>query len=96
MTRDLRPSLAWAAGTLRRCEMPPEEIRAVLTADDPEIVRRFLELHRERLEEQIEEQRRTLAWLERSLTEEILERDRLVDLEDVPSTQVALDRADVR
>jgi hypothetical protein len=56
--------------------MPPEEIRAVLSADDPEIVRRFLELHRERLEEEVAEQRRTLAWLERSLTEEILERDR--------------------
>lgn len=72
----LRPSFAWAAGTLRRCEMPPEEIRAVLAADDPEIVRRFLELHRERLEEEVAEQTRTLASLERSLTQEILERDR--------------------
>jgi hypothetical protein len=31
--------------------MPAEEIHAVLAADDPEIVRRYLELHEERLEE---------------------------------------------
>ena len=42
-----------AAGTLRRNRMPRAEIRAVLGAEDPEIVRRYLELHRERLEEQL-------------------------------------------
>jgi CRP-like cAMP-binding protein len=78
VTMGPRPSLAWAAGTLRLCEMPPEEVRAVLTADDPEIVHRFLELHRERLEEEVAERGRTLATLERYLTEEILERDRCV------------------
>jgi hypothetical protein len=34
-----------AAGTLRRNRMPRAEIRAVLGADDPEMVRRYLELH---------------------------------------------------
>jgi hypothetical protein len=72
--------LAWAAGTLRLYDMPPHEVRAVLAADDPEIVRRFLELHRERLEEEVAERRRTLATLERYLIEEILERDQCVDL----------------
>lgn len=62
-------SLAWAASTLSRQEMPREEIRAVLAAHDPETVRRYLELHRERLEERLAEQRRTLADLERFLTE---------------------------
>jgi ATP/maltotriose-dependent transcriptional regulator MalT len=59
---------AWAASTLTRQEMPSEEIRAVLAAHDPETVRRYLELHRERLEERLTEQRRTLADLERFLT----------------------------
>jgi hypothetical protein len=40
-------------------------------------VRRFLELHRERLEEEVAERRRTLATIERHLIEEILERDRM-------------------
>jgi hypothetical protein len=72
-----RVSSTWAAGTLRRCDMPPKEVREVLTADSPEVVRRFLELHRERLEEQVAERRRTLATIERHLIEEILERDRM-------------------
>jgi 4-alpha-glucanotransferase len=69
--RDIRGSgpLAWAASTLTRQEMPREEIRAVLAAHDPETVRRYLELHRERLEERLGEQRRTLADVERFLTE---------------------------
>jgi DNA-binding transcriptional MerR regulator len=52
---------------LRRQGMPPQEIRAILAAGDPLVVRRLLELHRERLEEWLEEQRRSLATLERSL-----------------------------
>jgi DNA-binding transcriptional MerR regulator len=62
-------SLAWAVSTLTRQEMPREEIRAVLAAHEPETVRRYLDLHRERLEERLAEQRRTLADLERFLNE---------------------------
>jgi hypothetical protein len=58
-----------AAEILRDQEMPPHEIRAVLSADDPETVRRLLELHVERLEERLTDQRRALAELERLLTE---------------------------
>jgi hypothetical protein len=47
--------------------MPPEEIRAVLAAEDPVVVRRLLELHHERLEERTAEERRQLVSLERSL-----------------------------
>lgn len=57
-----------AVATLRRQQMPPDEIRAVLAADDPVVVRRLLELHRERMEEWLQEQRRIVAWLERTLT----------------------------
>ena len=60
-----------AVGTLRRNRMPRAEIRAVLAADDPEIVRRYLELHRERLEEQLEDRRRALDALACSLTEHL-------------------------
>ena len=52
---------------LRRQGMPPQEIRAVLAANDPLVVRRLLELHRERLEEWLEEQRSLVATIERSL-----------------------------
>jgi hypothetical protein len=54
-------------GTLRGQEMPPEEIRELLTTDDQRLVRRLLELHRERLHERLSEQLRTVAALERSL-----------------------------
>lgn len=53
------------ARTLRRQRMPLEEIRALLRTDDPEIVHRHLELHRERLEERLAAQVRTLASIER-------------------------------
>ena len=55
---------------LRRQGMPRQEIRAVLAANDPLMVRRLLELHRERLEEWLEEQRRLVANIERSLVGE--------------------------
>ena len=54
--------------TLRRQRMPLPEIRAVLSAGDPTTVRHHLELHRERLEERLAEQRAFLASLERALT----------------------------
>jgi DNA-binding transcriptional MerR regulator len=57
---------ASARRILRRQGMPPEEIRTVLAASDPIVVRRVLELHRERLEEWLEEQRRLIASIDRS------------------------------
>jgi len=57
--------------TLRHHDMPSEEIRAILGPDDPEIVRRYLELHGERLEEKLAEQRRTISCLERFLADAI-------------------------
>jgi hypothetical protein len=58
--------------------MPPEEIRAVLTPGDPVISRRLLELHRERLAEWAEEQRRLLSQLERAISAQSAERSRAV------------------
>lgn len=55
---------AAARRILRRQGMPSREIRAVLAANDPLVVRRLLELHRERLEEWLEVQQRLLANIE--------------------------------
>jgi DNA-binding transcriptional MerR regulator len=54
---------------LRRQGMPPEEIRTLLRAGDPIVIERLLELHRERLQEWLEEQRRLVVRIERSLTD---------------------------
>ncbi len=55
--------------TLRSQEMPPQEIRLVATSGDPELVRRHLELHRERLEESFDRQRVELSALQALLLE---------------------------
>ena len=55
------------AEVLRRCQMPPDEIRWVLTAEDSPVVHMILELHRERLEEELAERRKALGELEASL-----------------------------
>jgi hypothetical protein len=54
--------------------MPEAEILAVLATDDPVILRRYLELHGERLQERAREQQRVLESLEDSLTRAIFER----------------------
>lgn len=56
------------ARALRRHDMPREEIVAVLETEDPGVVHRYIELHRERLEERLAEQLRALADVERLLT----------------------------
>ena len=58
-----------AAEVLRRCQMPEDEIRWVLTADDPAVIHMIVELHRERLEEELAERRKALGELEMWLTE---------------------------
>jgi DNA-binding transcriptional MerR regulator len=69
-----RRAAAPAVRALRRQKMPLDEIRAILNAHDPAIVGRYLELHAERLDEWVAEQRRVLVSLERSLTEAIVAR----------------------
>jgi hypothetical protein len=61
---------AAARRILRGQGMPPREIRMVLAADDPLMVGRLLELHRERLREWLEEQQQLVAAIERSLAGE--------------------------
>jgi hypothetical protein len=56
---------------LRDQGMPPDQLRVVLTTPDRELVRRHLELHLERLEEWLSNQRRSLAAVERIVAEAI-------------------------
>jgi hypothetical protein len=60
-------AVAYAMSALADQAMPSEEIAAMVRAHDPELVRRYLELHRERLEERLADQQRTLDLLERLL-----------------------------
>ena len=57
----------WAERVLARQGMPPEEIDAILATDEPEMVRRYLELHRERLEERLADRLRELEAVEAQL-----------------------------
>jgi hypothetical protein len=57
-----------AEEVLRRCQMPTQEIRWVLTTDDPAIVHMVLELHVERLGEEFAERCSALRELEASLS----------------------------
>lgn len=69
---ELDPEASWrlalATPVLRDQGMPPEEIDAILGADDPEVVRRYLELHEERLEERLADQRRSIGRLMQVVT----------------------------
>jgi len=47
--------------------MPPREIRRVLAAEDPLVVRRLLELHHERLEERLDGELQLVSSIEISL-----------------------------
>jgi hypothetical protein len=61
-----------AEDVLRRGQMPEDEIRWVLTSVDPALVHMILELHRERLEEELAERRKSLGELEAWLTDRAL------------------------
>jgi hypothetical protein len=60
--------IAKATPALRDQGMSQEEIDAILSADDPDVIRRYLELHWERLEERFADQRRTIGHLVQVLT----------------------------
>jgi hypothetical protein len=59
-----------AAALLSRQGRPPGDVSAVLEARDPRIIRRHLELHRERLIQQAIDQLRAVDRVEQLLVEE--------------------------
>jgi hypothetical protein len=67
---------AWAACVLQDQGMPRGEIHAVLATDDPELLRRYLELHRERLEERLAADLRALLRIKHSMATAMLDRVR--------------------
>jgi hypothetical protein len=67
--RSIRDALDEVGTTLAAQGMPQDEVRKVLGADDPVIVRRHLELHRERLSEQLEDRQRAVDHVERVLVD---------------------------
>lgn len=60
-------SVGWISTVLLRQGMPEDEVRRVLLVDDPEMVRRHLELHRERLLERMHEELGTIDMIDRFL-----------------------------
>jgi hypothetical protein len=63
-----------AAHVLLDHGMPPAEVHKVLMTEDPEIIRRHMELHRERLEERLEDQRLIVGRIEALLVDAIRRR----------------------
>jgi hypothetical protein len=63
--------VCWAAHVLRQQGMPALERDAVIGADDPRTIRRYMDLHRERLEERLMDQRAVVECIEVLLTETI-------------------------
>ena len=62
------------AAVLERCQMPAQEIRWVLAASDPNVVHMLLELHAERLRDELAEHLRALSEVEVSLEAENMAR----------------------
>ena len=67
-------ALTSVVGTLLDLGMPSQEIAAVVAADQPILVHRYLELHGERLTERLADQLQILARLEQTLHRAHLDR----------------------
>jgi hypothetical protein len=59
----------WAAYALRAHGMPQGEVHSLLATDDPRLIRRHLDLHRERLEERFADHRELVNSIEGLLLE---------------------------
>lgn len=58
------------AAVLERCQMPAQEITWVLATDDPRVVHMLLELHAERLRDELAERLIAISEVETSITAE--------------------------
>jgi hypothetical protein len=59
----------WAAYALRAHGMPQGEVHSLLATDDPRLIRRHMDLHRERLEERFADHRELVDTIEGLLLE---------------------------
>lgn len=55
-------------------DMPPDDVRGLVAADDSVVVHRYIELHSERLAERLADQLRALVRVEHTLVQTILPR----------------------
>jgi DNA-binding transcriptional MerR regulator len=89
--------IASAVRTLREQGMPSSEITTVLEVEEPSDLRRYMELHAERLAERLAAERRALAEIERFLAMSIMERTdhpaRRETIASVPTKRGRHDRA---
>lgn len=67
-------AIGFATRALREQGMPLDEVKAVLAVEEPQVLRRYMEIHRERLDERLAAERRALAGVERLLAMAILQR----------------------
>ena len=80
---------AEAIRILRGLDMPIEQIRQVLEVDDPGLVAKHLEAHRELLEERLDQHRRMLSFLERLISRKEGVMPYEVQVKEVPAQHVA-------
>jgi effector-binding domain-containing protein len=83
---------AEAIRMLRGLDMPLEQIRELLAADEPEVAAKLLEMHRGTLEERLERHRRMLAFIERLIERKEGIMPYEVAVKEVPAQHVALVR----
>jgi len=79
---------AEAIRILRSLDMPLEQIHEVLAVDDPELVAKHLEMHREVLDERLERHRRMLSFLERLISRKEGVMPYEVQVKEVPTQHV--------
>ena len=82
-------NVAEAIRTLRSIDMPLDEISLVLASDEPDIMRKQLDVHRERLEERLADQQRMLTYLQRLIDQEVSIMPYEITVKDVPPIDVA-------
>jgi effector-binding domain-containing protein len=83
---------AEAIRILRRLDMPLEQIRELLESDDAAVAAKLLQVHRGRLEDELERQRRRLAFIERLIEREGNVMPYEVRVKHVPAQRVAATR----
>jgi DNA-binding transcriptional MerR regulator len=80
---------AEAIRILRRLDMPLEQVRELLESEDTQVAAKLLQLHRGRLEDELERHRRRLAFIERLIERQGRVMPYEVRVKDLPAQHVA-------
>ncbi len=87
--RMAQANTAEAIRTLRSIDMPLDEILVVLESDEPDVIQKHLDAHRERLEARLADQQRMLTYLKRLIENKESIMPYEVTVKDVPPITVA-------